>query len=233
MMPGILGSYASFRKKYELPIVQDGNGELSLRLQRMISPFILRRLKRDVLKELPEKNETIVYARMEKEQEALYKANAKQLSEQKVLLFSQFTSMLDLIADELERRGISYYMLTGATGKKERLEMVHQFNEGDIPLFLISLKAGGTGLNLTGATVVIHYDPWWNVAAENQASDRAHRIGQDKQVTVFKLIMQGTIEERIRKLQERKAHLADELVGGQGMALSQLTREDFMELLNV
>ncbi|WP_269476803.1 DEAD/DEAH box helicase [Hominibacterium faecale] len=292
LMPGILGSYASFRKKYELPIVQDGNGELSLRLQRMISPFILRRLKRDVLKELPEKNETIVYARMEKEQEALYKANAKQLSEtiagkngeqfrtgkieilsaltrlrqlccdphlvyenyqgaaakletcmdlvesaieseQKVLLFSQFTSMLDLIADELERRGISYYMLTGATGKKERLEMVHQFNEGDIPLFLISLKAGGTGLNLTGATVVIHYDPWWNVAAENQASDRAHRIGQDKQVTVFKLIMQGTIEERIRKLQERKAHLADELVGGQGMALSQLTREDFMELLNV
>ena len=292
LMPGILGSYGAFRKKYELPIVQDGDGGISKRLQRMISPFILRRLKRDVLKELPEKNETVVYARMEKEQDAIYKANAKQLSEiiagkngeqfrsgkieilsaltrlrqlccdphlvyenyegtaakletcmdlvesaieseQKVLLFSQFTSMLDLIARELEDRGIPYYLLTGATGKKERLEMVHQFNEGDVPLFLISLKAGGTGLNLTGATVVIHYDPWWNVAAENQASDRAHRIGQDKQVTVFKLIMQDTIEERIRKLQENKAHLADELVGGQGMALSELTREDYMELLRV
>ncbi|MCQ4638233.1 DEAD/DEAH box helicase [Anaerovorax odorimutans] len=292
LMPGILGSYASFRKKYELPIVQNGDAGIAQRLQRMISPFILRRLKRDVLKELPDKNETIVYARMEKEQEAIYRANARQLSEtiagkngdqfrtgkieilsaltrlrqlccdphlvyenyegsaakldtcmelletaieseQKVLLFSQFTSMLDLIAKELEQRGIPYYMLTGATGKKERLEMVHQFNEGDVPLFLISLKAGGTGLNLTGATVVIHYDPWWNVAAENQASDRAHRIGQDKQVTVFKLIMQDTIEERIRRLQESKAHLADEMVSGQGMALSQLTREDFMELLRV
>ena len=120
----------------------------------------------------------------------------------KILLFSQFTSMLDILGKRLKKEGLSYYLLTGATPKEERLTMVNAFQKDQTPIFLISLKAGGTGLNLTAADVVIHYDPWWNVAAQNQATDRAHRIGQDKQVSVFKLITRDTIEENILKLQE-------------------------------
>ncbi|WP_049623756.1 DEAD/DEAH box helicase [Frateuria defendens] len=132
----------------------------------------------------------------------------------KVLLFSQFTEMLKLIASELERRRLRYVMLTGET--RDRAEPVRQFQEGDVPLFLLSLKAGGVGLNLTAADTVIHYDPWWNPAAEAQASDRAHRIGQDKPVFVFRLITANTVEERIEELKARKAELAEAVLEGGG-----------------
>jgi len=125
----------------------------------------------------------------------------------RILLFSQFTGMLKLIEDEVKRLGIGYVKLTGST--KDRVTPVERFQEGNVPLFLISLKAGGVGLNLTAADTVIHYDPWWNPAAESQATDRAHRIGQEKSVFVYKLITEGTVEEKILELQERKRALAE------------------------
>jgi SNF2 family DNA or RNA helicase len=134
----------------------------------------------------------------------------------KVLLFSQFTSMLGLIEAELEKRGIAYSKLTGQT--RDRETPIKDFQEGRVPLFLISLKAGGTGLNLTAADTVIHYDPWWNPAVEEQATARAHRIGQDKPVFVYKLMTQGTVEEKILALQNRKRGLADQLMKQGGSA---------------
>ena len=142
-----------------------------------------------------------------------------------MLLFSPFTSMLALPEEDLKKAGIPYCLLTGATPKEKRIQLVHQFNEGDVPVFLISLKAGGTGLNLTGADVVIHYDPWWNLAAQNQAADRAHRIGQEKEVTVYRMIMRGTIEER-------KKDLAESVLAGSETSLSHLSREELLELLS-
>lgn len=133
----------------------------------------------------------------------------------RMLLFSQFTSMLDLLEAALHAEGLETLMLTGTTGKEERMRLVEQFNSGNIPVFLISLKAGGTGLNLTGADVVIHYDPWWNTAAQNQATDRAYRIGQTKGVQVFSLIASGTIEERIVLLQQEKKELSDGVLLGE------------------
>ena len=149
----------------------------------------------------------------------------------KILLFSQFTSMLERIEKRLQKEGISCYVLTGATSKEDRIRMAGAFQNDDIPVFLISLKAGGTGLNLTAADIVIHYDPWWNVAAQNQATDRAHRIGQDKQVTVFKLIMKDTIEENIVRLQESKKNLADQIITEGTVSLSSLSKEDLLEIL--
>lgn len=152
--------------------------------------------------------------------------------EHRMLLFSQFTSMLDIISRELKKRNIEFYSITGTTSKKERLELVRAFNENKVPVFLISLKAGGTGLNLTGADIVIHYDPWWNVAAQNQATDRAHRIGQTKKVTVYKMIVKNSIEEKIQQLQEAKKDLADSIVNAaDGINLSQLTQDDLLSLL--
>jgi len=130
----------------------------------------------------------------------------------RVLLFSQFTTMLGLIEKELEARRIDYVKLTGRT--RDRATPIERFQNGEVPLFLISLKAGGTGLNLTAADTVIHYDPWWNPAVENQATDRAHRIGQDKPVFVYKLLTEGTVEERIQEMQARKRQLADNLFAG-------------------
>ena len=150
----------------------------------------------------------------------------------KILLFSQFTSMLELIGARLKKEGIAFHELTGATPKEERIRMAGAFQTDDTPVFLISLKAGGTGLNLTAADVVIHYDPWWNVAAQNQATDRAHRIGQENQVSVFKLITKHTIEENILKLQEMKRDLADTVVTEGTGALSSITREDLIRMLD-
>ncbi|WP_346919145.1 SNF2 helicase associated domain-containing protein [Lacrimispora sp.] len=290
LMPGFLFHYQKFKKEYELPIVKNQEQWVLESLHRLIGPFILRRLKKDVLKELPDKLETVVYSAFDKEQKDIYAANAYRLKSElenrgdrtgrdniqilaeltklrqiccdphlcyenyrgasakletcvdlikngvegghKILLFSQFTSMLEIIAARLKAEGISYYMLTGATPKEERLHMVKSFKNDDIPLFLISLKAGGTGLNLTAADMVIHFDPWWNVAAQNQATDRAHRIGQDKQVTVFKLITKGTIEENILKLQESKKDLAEQIITEGTVSLSNLTREDLLGLLD-
>ncbi len=149
----------------------------------------------------------------------------------KILLFSQFTSMLKIIEDELDRLGIRYYELTGQTKKEDRLKMVEDFNHNDVPLFLISLKAGGTGLNLTGADIVIHYDPWWNVAAQDQATDRTHRIGQEKVVSVFKIIAQGTIEEKIVQMQEAKSKLVEDMLSTETVSLSSMNKEDLLALL--
>ena len=139
--------------------------------------------------------------------------------------------MLEKLEEDLKKRGIEYYKITGATPKAKRMELVKAFNEGTVPLFLISLKAGGTGLNLTGADVVIHYDPWWNTAVQDQATDRAHRIGQTKIVNVYKLIVKGTIEEKIVEMQMSKQKLADDILSGEGVASAALSREDLLELL--
>ncbi|WP_418142592.1 SNF2-related protein [Adlercreutzia equolifaciens] len=150
----------------------------------------------------------------------------------KVLIFSQFTSYLDVLSAELNRRGIGHFAITGATPKRERVRLVRQFNNDETPVFLVSLKAGGTGLNLTGASVVVHADPWWNAAATDQATDRAHRIGQNREVDVYKVVAKGTIEERIVALQQAKRDLADSvIVATAGEALAGLTRERLAELL--
>jgi SNF2 family DNA or RNA helicase len=150
----------------------------------------------------------------------------------KMLVFSQFTTMLELLAKDLDKRGIRYYTITGSTAKEKRVELVNAFNTNDVPVFLISLKAGGTGLNLTGADVVIHYDPWWNVAAQNQATDRAHRIGQTKVVSVYKLIVKGSIEEKIVRMQQEKADLADAILSGDGGNVVNMTKDDLLNLIS-
>lgn len=290
LMPGMLGTYQSFRAAYEQPIVQDGDGRATARLRRLVAPFILRRLKQEVLKELPEKLEQIVYAQMEEEQRRLYEAHAVQLAGQiaaksseelsreqlqllagltrlrqiccdpsllyedyaagackvetcvelvreavwgrhKVLIFSQFTSMFPILRRRFEEEGIACYELTGETPKKERQRLTEAFNADDVPVFLISLKAGGTGLNLTAASIVIHFDPWWNLAAQNQATDRAHRIGQRSQVVVFKLIAQDTIEEKIVGLQEKKQELAGRLLSGDTVPITALSKEELLAIL--
>ena len=290
LMPGFLYSYDNFKKELETPIAQNKDEDATLKLKRMVSPFILRRLKGDVLKDLPDKLEENYYAVMEGEQQKLYdgqvvkmrqtlqstsddnfKKNKIQVlaeltkirqiccdpsllfedfngssskrevcmqlienaveGEHKVLLFSQFTSMLALLENDLTAHGIAYYKITGETDKEKRLELVQQFNSDTVPVFLISLKAGGTGLNLTGADIVIHYDPWWNVAAQNQATDRAHRIGQTKTVNVYRLIVKNSIEEKILKMQEEKKNLADAVLNGESSNLMEMTKEDLMNLL--
>ena len=146
----------------------------------------------------------------------------------RILLFSQFTSMLTLIEEALHKHNIGFVKLTGTT--KDRATPIQRFQNGEVPLFLISLKAGGTGLNLTAADTVIHYDPWWNPAVERQATDRAHRIGQDKPVFVYKLITSGTVEEKILTLQTRKKELAENLFSESGKGASALTQDDLSAL---
>lgn len=290
LMPGFLYKYEQFRKKIETPIIKSKDEEITKRLKKMVSPFILRRLKKDVLKDLPDKLEQITYAKMEPKQRAIYEAYVEKVRAElnnqsdeefhqgkikilaeltrlrqiccepalvyenykeesgkmetcmellhnavdgnhKVLLFSQFTSMLSIIEERLKKEGISYYVITGQTKKEERVRLVNHFNEDDTTVFLISLKAGGTGLNLTGADIVIHYDPWWNVAAQNQATDRAHRIGQKNVVTVFQLITQDSIEEKIIMMQQAKKDLADQIISENTNQLQNMTREDLEELL--
>ena len=293
IMPGYLFSYLQFKGSFETPILKFASENATNQLRTMVAPFILRRLKKDVLKELPDKTETILYNKMEEEQEKIYKANLALLQKEfqkelsvngmgrshikilsmltrlrqlcchpglyldsyeggsskldqcmeliedsigsghKILLFSQFTTMLDRIAAQLQERGIPYYLLTGATKAEKRLEMVDRFNEDRTPIFLISLKAGGTGLNLTGADIVIHYDPWWNVSSENQATDRAHRIGQKNNVQVFKLITQNTIEEKIKKLQDKKIGLSDHVLTGEQTFISQMSEDEIKDLFKM
>ncbi len=148
-----------------------------------------------------------------------------------MLIFSQFTTMLDGIAERLKQKNIPYYVLKGSTPKQERMQLVNTFNQDETPVFLISLKAGGTGLNLTAADIVIHYDPWWNTAVQNQATDRAHRIGQKNKVLVYRLIAQNTIEEKILRLQEKKAQLADQILGGETTKNPAFSREELLALL--
>ena len=151
--------------------------------------------------------------------------------EHRVLVFSQFTSMLAMLENDLREAKIPYFLITGETPKEKRMNLVKEFNEGTVPVFLISLKAGGTGLNLTGADTVIHYDPWWNLAVQNQATDRAHRIGQKRVVTEYRLIAQNTIEEKIIDLQEKKRKLAEDLLGGDSAADTTFDRDELLTLL--
>ena len=150
----------------------------------------------------------------------------------KILLFSQFTSALAILKEKLARAGIKYFMIEGKTKKADRLQFVDEFNSYDQPaVFLISLKAGGTGLNLTSADVVIHFDPWWNIAAENQATDRAHRIGQKNNVTIYKMIAQNTIEEKIIEMQQKKAALANSILSGNELANAVINKETLLNIL--
>lgn len=290
LMPGFLYTYQKFREEIELPIITNQDDNKMERLQRLIRPFILRRLKGDVLKDLPEKLEENVFAKLDGEQKDLYQAHVQHMKQMldnkseaefksekfqilaeltklrqlccdpallfedyqgesaksdmcmelienavngghKVLLFSQFTTMLERLCERLGKSGISYYSLTGSVNKEKRMQMVENFNEDDTSVFCISLKAGGTGLNLTSADIVIHYDPWWNVAVQNQATDRAHRIGQKNVVTVYKLVSEGTIEEKIVSIQEKKKHLAEQVLEGDGMDSVSFTKEEIMQLL--
>ena len=289
-MPGYLFGYKQFHDNIEVPVVSDGDETSTNMLRKMIAPFVIRRLKSDVLKDLPDKLEENIFAPMNSSQRELYDAHLQRVklmvegtdeesygkdrivilseltrlrqlccdpglvyenytggsaktdlliemiksaseSGHKILLFSQFTSMLDRITKELENAGISHYLLTGSTKKEDRIKLVDAFQEDDTSVFCISLKAGGTGLNLTSADIVIHFDHWWNIAVENQATDRAHRIGQKNVVTVYRLIMENTIEERIINLQNRKKELADKLLDTGTMSNPTLTREELLELL--
>lgn len=291
LMPGYLFSYRYFKERFEVGIVQMEDSEALEELHNMIKPFILRRLKKDVLKDLPDKLEEVIYSAMDGEQENLYRAYEKQLVDSlslktdkeissgkieilaqltklrqiccdpsllldnykggsakltmcielvtnavvaghKLLVFSQFAKMLEKLERKLNKEGVRTYKLTGETSKSDRIKMVDSFQNGEADVFLISLKAGGTGLNLTAADLVIHYDPWWNIAAQNQASDRVHRIGQNNKVSVFKLISRGTIEERILKLQDMKQELADQIISEGGVSVSGLTKNELLDLFS-
>lgn len=292
-MPGYLHSHQEFRKKYEIPIIKGEESQPLLELSRHANPFILRRLKRDVLKELPEKIETQLSAPLTEEQKRLYLAYLQEAKGQiaqeiaavgfnrshlkilaaltrlrqicchpgtfienytgesgkmlllqeilvdaldsghRVLVFSQFTSMLEIIQKHLLSVGIEHFYLSGVTKAMDRLKMANAFNVGHGQVFLISLKAGGTGLNLTGADMVIHYDPWWNPAVEDQATDRAHRIGQTNAVQVIKLITQGTIEEKINALQSKKKRLIDSVIQPGETMLTKLSEVELRELFDM
>lgn len=147
-----------------------------------------------------------------------------------IIIFSQFTSMLSIIADTLDDNQIPFFYLSGATKAVDRKRYVEEFNQGNVKLFLISLKAGGTGLNLTGADTVIHFDPWWNPAVENQAADRAYRIGQKKKVNVIKYVMKDSIEEKIYELQKRKKLLSDSVIEAEEIFINKLTKEEIASL---
>lgn len=293
IMPGYLFSYRTFKNTYETPIVKEENYEAMEKLRMLIEPFVLRRNKKEVLTELPDKTITVLNNEMGEEQRNIYLnylAQAKQeLAEEidingyersqmqilsaltrlrqicchpslfiedyqegsskldqcmeiveeavngghKILLFSGYTSMFEIIEKELKSLGIKYFKLTGSTKVEERVKLVDEFNENsDVKVFLISLKAGGTGLNLIGADMVIHYDPWWNLSAENQATDRAYRIGQKKNVQVYKLITKNSIEEKIYELQQRKGELVDSMLSTKTSFISKMSREEIMNLFS-
>ena len=290
-MPGYLYGYKQFKEVFETPIIKEEDSFKVKKLKALIEPFILRRIKEEVLTELPEKTVTVLNSEMEEEQQKIYmsymaEARAEVANElvgkdfeknqmkilallmrlrqicchpslfvenyesgsgklnlcmeiikdavqgnHKILLFSGYTSMFDIIEKELEAEGIKFFKLTGQTKVGDRIKLVDEFNENeDIKVFLISLKAGGTGLNLIGADMVIHYDPWWNISAENQATDRTYRIGQKRNVQVYKLITKNSIEEKIYELQQRKAKLVDNMLSTNETFISKLSRDDIMDL---
>jgi SNF2 family DNA or RNA helicase len=295
LMPGFLDEYSEFRRRFIQPIEERGNRDMERRLKKQVFPFMLRRMKRDVLQDLPPKLEMLQYCDLTDDQYGLYmrilektrdelmeeailkggKPNqnavfralvrlrqvcnhpsllGEELSEgirhsgkfealkdllesavdngHRILVFSQFVEMLKLIKPWLEKKGYRYEMLTGQT--KNRQEAVDRFNNDEgIPIFLVSLKAGGTGLNLTGADCVIHYDPWWNPAAEDQATDRVHRIGQTKKVFVYRLITRGTVEEKIMRLKDRKRDLVDSIIAADRTMGKKLSLDDLKDILSV
>lgn len=292
VMPGFFPRYSKFSDIYERPILKEQNESRMKELKIRIQPFVLRRMKKEVLKELPDKIETKRMAEMTSKQKKIYlsylsriqtemkaqeglnsnggrmqvlaaltrlrqicchpatfienyqggSGKLELLMEQlpdilegghSVIIFSQFTSMLNIIAQELEKEQIRYYYLAGSTRPAQRKQYVKEFNQGRGKVFLISLKAGGTGLNLTGADTVIHFDPWWNPAVEEQATDRAYRIGQKKKVQVIKLIMKDSIEEKIDALQNRKKILSEHVIDSGEVFVNQLTMEELMELFQM
>ncbi len=291
VMPGYLKTAKEFRERFETPGVRGVDYAAADTLRNIIRPFVLRRMKNDVLKELPEKIETTMFADLNDTQKIIYTEFLKtardraegilssggankmmiltlllrlrqicchpQLFDEeyegesgklellmelvnsaigaghRILIFSQFRSMLDIIASTLDRSHFEYYYINGSTPPEERSDMAEKFNNGERDLFLVSLKAGGTGLNLIGADMVIHYDPWWNPAVTDQATDRAYRIGQKRAVQVIKLASRGSIEEKILKLQEKKRMLADDIIRVNTDALSNLTDEEIMSLFEL
>jgi SNF2 family DNA or RNA helicase len=292
LMPGFLGSADGFHDRFEHPIMVQGDSEVRDRLKRRIHPFVLRRLKTEVAKDLPPKTETVAFCEMEPGQAALYRevleeskkkvyehidkmgfnrsrvsilaalmrlrqvccdprllklppgtllptsAKLQRFSElvddlvsegHRALVFSQFTEMLEILKGQADEKKLSYMYLDGRT--KDRMSKVDAFNDPQgPPIFFISLKAGGTGLNLTAADYVIHYDPWWNPAVEDQATDRTHRIGQTRAVFSYKLITKGTVEEKILALQQRKRELAAGVLGTDAEVGKALTETDVEEL---
>ncbi|MBR4721268.1 MAG: DEAD/DEAH box helicase [Clostridia bacterium] len=286
VMPKYLGQRTQFAESFEKPIMHGGDDEAADNLRRKIKPFVMRRMKYEVLSELPERIENTVLAEPTPTQKKMYASylaiSKKEVNEivkyggdnlrilsilmrlrqicchpalldgdydkesgklmlfedivtsgidsgHRILVFSQFTSMLSIIKNRLDALGISYFYLDGSTNPHMRKDMTDRFNSGEKSVFLISLKAGGTGLNLVGADMVIHYDPWWNPAAVDQASDRAYRIGQTRAVHIIKLATRGTIEEQILKLQEKKRNLADDMIRTNSATLSNLTKEELLE----
>ncbi|WP_353571255.1 DEAD/DEAH box helicase [Candidatus Albibeggiatoa sp. nov. BB20] len=292
LMPGFLGDMLSFKHLFRNPIEKEGDGARQHTLSRRVKPFMLRRTKNEVMKELPEKTEIIQSVELSGAQQDLYEAIRVMMHEKvrkeieskgiarsqiiildallklrqvccdprlvpmdaaakvkksaklellmemlpemveegrRILLFSQFTSMLALIEEELKSKNLDYVKLTGRTQNRE--QPIMQFQNKEVPIFLISLKAGGTGLNLTAADTVIHYDPWWNPAVENQATDRAHRMGQDKHVFVYKFLTENTVETKIQELQQRKRALSEALfIGGNNKSSAKLSHADLEAL---
>lgn len=288
ILPRYLFSHNKFLLQYEKPIVKDENSRKMNELSMKIAPFILRRMKKDVLLELPDKVETNLLSDMTKEQRLVYRAYLKQAKKElepelkedektlkvlsvlmrlrqicchpstfmenykgesgkleqlievtentlesghRMLIFSQFTSMLHIIENVFKEKKISYFYLDGETPSALRTQYAQRFNEGENQVFLISLRAGGTGLNLTGADTVIIYDPWWNPAVEEQASDRAYRIGQEHKVQVIKLVAKNSIEEKILRLKELKKNLSDSVLSEE-VFLNKLSKEELMELFS-
>ena len=287
LLPGYLYSYPKFKKRFEHDIVKEDAVEASTKLKQMIEPFMLRRMKKEVMQDLPDKLEENYIVSLEASEEKLYQAslmeakqklaqeagedaqamqvlalltrlrqlaldprliydNIQQASSkmkaaieliqqalangQSVLVFSNFTSALDLLQDSLTDRAIPCLILTGQTPKLARQRAVEQFQASPGQVFLISLKAGGTGLNLTQASIVIHLDPWWNESAQNQATDRAYRIGQENNVTVYKLIAKGTLEEKMEALKQEKSALFDRFVEGSTGSVHHLSAEELRHL---
>lgn len=291
LMPGFLSGYERFCEKYIRTSGENYTKGIEY-LKKKVSPFILRRMKSDVLSELPPVAEMVYHCHLGDNQEQLYKSYAKSAKDEliklvekegfekvqihvlatltrlkqicchpaifakesaeegdsakydlllelletlmkgkhRTVIFSQYTKMLQIMKEDFEQRGISFAYLDGTS--KNRLQIVKEFNENEsIPVFLVSLKAGGTGLNITGADTVIHYDMWWNPAVESQATDRVHRIGQKKSVSAYKLVTLGSIEEKIVEMQKRKQGLVKKVVSCDDEALSKLTWEEVLELL--
>lgn len=292
MMPGLLGEEKKFNRLFRFPIEKENNQERRHHLNRRIAPFLLRRTKDKVAKELPEKVEMLRHVEFEEEQRDLYETIRVTMQEKvrkeiaklglarshivvldallklrqvccdprllkivtpkkeisksaklellmslipelleegrRILVFSQFTEMLGHIEAQLKEKKLAYVKLTGQT--KDRETAVQKFQNGEVPLFLISLKAGGTGLNLTAADTVIHYDPWWNPAVESQATNRAHRIGQNKTVFVYKFIARGTVEEKILELQQKKQALMEGVFSDKSTGKLKLMGKDLQEL---
>jgi len=298
ILPGYLGSWDHFRKNFADPIERDRDPVVRDRLRRLIHPFLLRRLKSGVLRDLPSRTEINLSIELSEPEAAFYEALRSRAVEQltktgaaakkekedpgkkafqilaeltrlrracchpalvdpkvgatissaklaafsetvdeilagrhQVLVFSQFVDHLALIRAELDSKGIAYQYLDGSTTTKKRKEAVDAFQRGEGDVFLISLKAGGFGLNLTAADYVIHMDPWWNPATEDQASDRAHRIGQTRPVTIYRFITKGTIEEKIVSLHHQKRELAESLLSGSDDAKVRLSPEDLLDLI--